>query len=150
MKFLLFWIIRRSSGPTFIPSSLFRKLSWMVPHMKSVDPASAKHIRPGQHLSALGLQVESLSRHGSEIIRRHNNITNESIFLEYKFLKNHKVDHWMYTRIFYQDKQDMKHDRRSQSFRYLMKKWKNNVTYDTESIADNCNHDGRKYWIYIF
>ena len=88
--------------------------------MKSVDPASAKHIRPGQHLSALGLQVESLSRHGSEIIRRQNNITNESNFLEY--IKNYKVDHWMYTRIFYQDKQDMKHDRSSQSFRYLMKK----------------------------
>ena len=89
--------------------------------MKSVDPDSAKHIRPGQHLSALGLQVESLSRHGSEIIRRQNNITNESTFWN-KFHKNYKVDHWMYTRIFYQDKQDMKHDRSSQSFRYLMKK----------------------------
>ena len=41
----------------------------------------------------------------------------------------------MYTRIFYQDKQDMKHDRRSQSFRYLMKKWKINLTYDTGSIV---------------
>ena len=51
------------------------------------------------------------------------------------FLKNYKVDHWMYTRIFYQDKQDMKHDRRSQSFRYLMKKWKINLTYDTGSIV---------------
>ena len=65
-----FWNIRRGCGPTFIPSSLFRKFSWTTPHMKSVAPDSAKHIRPGQHLSALGSQVESLSRHGSDIKKR--------------------------------------------------------------------------------